>query len=152
MPNNLEDMLKDKLKADSVTALKSGDNLKVERLRYLISLIDQKELTLPMGQLTETDEIMVLQKELKNKEESRLLFLKGKRLDLVTALDEEIELLKSYLPQMMTVEEITALVGEMRANLGNDFGAIMRAVKNQTGGRASGELIARIIKEQLSGE
>ena len=63
MPNNLEDMLKDKLKADSVTALKSGDNLKVERLRYLISLIDQKELTLPMGQLTETDEIMVLQKE-----------------------------------------------------------------------------------------
>ena len=73
-------------------------------------------------------------------------------MDLVTALDEEIELLKSYLPQMMTVEEITALVGEMRANLGNDFGAIMRAVKNQTGGRASGELIARIIKEQLSGE
>ena len=92
-------MIKDKLKIDSVEALKKHENIKVDILRFLISLIDKKEMQLPVGQMTESDELAVLRKELKNKEESKEMFLKGNRNDLVEQLNYEIEVLKTYLPQ-----------------------------------------------------
>ena len=60
-------MLKDKLKKESIEALKSHDQKRVDVLRFLVSLIDKKELQLPVGKMTDAEEIGVLRKELKNK-------------------------------------------------------------------------------------
>ena len=62
-----EDMFKDKLKSDSVLALKNRDSARVDVLRFLISLIDKREMQLPPGGMTEKEEIVVLRKELKKK-------------------------------------------------------------------------------------
>ncbi len=142
-------MLKDKLKQDSFDALKARDQQRVDVLRFLISLIDKKELTLPPGEMNEAAEIAVLQKELKNKEESREMFRTGGRDDLVTQMDYEIEIVKAYLPKSLEESEIVAMVQEAVANSGMNFGMVMKEVVGKVAGRADGSTISRIVKAEL---
>ena len=76
-------MIRDKLQKDSFEALKARDNRLVDVLRFLKSLIDKKEMQLPPGSLTEIEETKILNKELKDKEESKEMFAKAGRNDLV---------------------------------------------------------------------
>ena len=147
----LEDMMRDKLKKDSFDALKNRDNRRVDVLRFLISLIDKKELQLPPDGLTEAEEIAVLRKELKNKEESREMFLKASRQDLVDQLDYEISIVKEYLPAEMGEDKISEIVEQVIAEKGNNFGMIMKEVMIKTGGLVDGSVISRIVKEKLNG-
>lgn len=148
-PKNQEDMWRDQIKKEVVVALKSGDHKKVEVLRFLISLIDKRELQLPPDGLTEVEEINVLRKELRNKEEAREMFLKANRDDLVGEQDYEIEIVKSYLPKEMEDEEIREIVKKIIGEKGNDFGAIMGETMKNMAGRASGDVVSKIVKEEL---
>lgn len=145
-------MLKDKLKSDSVVALKAHDSKRVDVLRFLISLIDKKELQLPLGEMKETDEVAVLRKELKNKEESKEMFAKANRDDLVKELDYEIAVVKEYLPQGMSEEQISELVIESIKNNGSNFGMVMKEVMAKTGGQVDGSIVSKIVKEKISGQ
>jgi uncharacterized protein len=150
-PKTQEDkMIKDKLKQNSIEALKEHNSVLVDILRYLISLIDKKALQLPPGEMKESDEIAVLQKELKNKEESKAVFQKAGRNDLVTSLDYEIEVLKSYLPKQMDEAEITTIVDEAIESNGNNFPLVMKEVMGKVAGRAGGDVVAKIVKQKLS--
>jgi uncharacterized protein YqeY len=142
--------MKDKLKTDSVAALKNHDNVRVGVLRYLISLIDKKELQLPPGQMSEATEVQVLMKELKDKEESREMFLKGNRDDLVKELDYEIAVVKEYLPAEMTEAELEKTVDEAIAEVGNNFGMVMKTVMGKTAGRVGGDKISAMVKQKIS--
>ncbi|MFZ2153059.1 MAG: GatB/YqeY domain-containing protein [Microgenomates group bacterium] len=141
--------MKEKLKQDSITALKEHNQPLVDVLRFLISLIDKRELQLPLGAMTEAEEMAVMRKELKNKEESREMFLKGNRMDLVEQLDFEIKTLKSYLPSDMTQEELDKIVDEAIVEAGNNFGGVMKIVVAKVAGRVGGEKIAPIVKKKL---
>lgn len=143
-------MIKDKLKIDSVEALKKHESTKVDVLRFLISLIDKKEMQLPVGQMTESDELVVLRKELKNKEESKEMFLKGSRNDLVEQLNYEIEVLKTYLPQAIEENQVIEVVEKIILEKGNNFGLVMKETMAQLGGAVDGSLVSRIVKEKLS--
>jgi len=147
----LEDMIRDKLKKDSFDALKNRDNKRVDVLRFLISLIDKKELQLPPDGLTESEEIVVLRKELKNKEESKEMFLKASRQDLVDQLDYEISVVKEYLPAEMSEDKISEIVEQVIVEKGNNFGMIMKEVMIKTGGVVDGGVISKIVKEKING-
>lgn len=142
--------MKDKLKADSVTALKNHDNARVGVLRYLISLIDKKELQLPPGQMSEAIEVTVLRKELKDKQEAREMFLKGQRDDLVKELDYEIAVVSEYLPAEMTDEELNKIIDEAVVQAPGNFGGIMKIVMTKVAGRVGGDRISPIVKQKLS--
>ncbi|MDD4136008.1 MAG: GatB/YqeY domain-containing protein [Candidatus Shapirobacteria bacterium] len=144
-------MIRDKLKKDSFDALKNRDNRRVDVLRFLISLIDKKELQLPPDGLTGVEEIAVLRKELKNKEESKEMFLKASRQDLVDQLDYEISIVKEYLPAEMGEDKISEIVEQVMVEKGNNFGMIMKEVMIKTGGLVDGGVISRIVKEKLNG-
>lgn len=144
-------MIRDKLKKDSFDALKNRDNRRVDVLRFLISLIDKKELQLPPDGLTRAEEIAVLRKELKNKEESKEMFLKALRQDLVDQLDYEISIVKEYLPAEMGEDKISEIVEQVMVEKGNNFGMIMKEVMIKTGGLVDGSVISRIVKEKLNG-
>src|SRR3989339_689416 len=142
-------MLKDKLKLAATTALKSGEGRKVEALRFLVSLLDKKELSLPPGGMKGEDEVAVLRKELKNKEESRAMFLKGNRNDLAADVDFEIEILREYLPVEIGDEEITRVAGEVVAQRGSVFGVVMGETMKRLAGKAGGDRVAKIVKELI---
>jgi len=142
-------MWRDQIKQEVVVALKSGDKRKVEVLRFLVSLIDKRELQLPPDGLTEVEEINVLRKELRNKQEAREMFLKASRDDLVKEQDYEIEIVKSYLPKELEEGEIREMVGKIIREKGNNFGAVMGETMKNVAGKASGDLVAKIVKEEL---
>jgi uncharacterized protein len=144
-------MLKDKLKKESIEALKNHNQKLVDVLRFLISLIDKKELQLPVGKMSEGDEFGVLRKELKDKEESREMFVKAGRNDLVEQLDYEIEIVNSYLPAKVGQEQIEKVVDEVMAEKGNNFGLVMKEVMSKFGGAVDGGVIAGIVKERING-
>lgn len=146
-----EDMLKDKIKSDSVAALKNHDSKRVEVLRFLISLIDKKELQLPPDTMGESDQILVLRKELKNKEESREMFVKAGRNDLVEQMDYEIAVVKEYLPSELKEEELIKIVEDAVKEQGNNFGMVMKTVVSKVAGRVSGDIISKIVREKING-
>ncbi|MBU1117424.1 GatB/YqeY domain-containing protein [Patescibacteria group bacterium] len=143
-------MWRDQIKKEAVDALKSGDSKKVEVLRFLVSLIDKKEMQLPPDALTEAEEINVLRKELRNKEEARSMFEKAGRDDLVKEQDYEIEIVKSYLPKELGEEELKKIVEEVILEKGNNFGAIMGETMKRAAGKANGDQVSKIVKELLA--
>jgi len=144
-------MLKDKLKQDAVAALKNRDQKKVDVLRFLISLIDKKELQLPPDSMKEEDVLAVVRKELKNKEEAKIMFANGGRNDLVEELNYEIEVVKTYLPVEMSEEEVKKIVEEIVKEVGtNNFGMIMGMVMKKTGGKVGGDVVSKVVKEVIS--
>jgi len=148
---NQESMWRDQIKQEVVVALKSGDSKKVEVLRFLVSLIDKRELQLPPESgLTEAEEINVLRKELRNKEEAREMFVKAGRDDLVKEQDFEIEIVKSYLPREMDEREIEKIVEKIVSEKGNNFGAVMGETMKVVAGKASGDVVSKIVREALS--
>lgn len=143
-------MLKNKLKEDTVIALKSHDSKKVGVLRFLISLIDKKELQMPVDSMKEEDEMAVVRKELKNKEESKVMFEKGGRNDLVEELNYEIEVVKAYLPAEMDESEVRKMVEEVVAQMGkNNMGMVIGMVIKKAGGKVGGDVVSRIVKEVI---
>jgi hypothetical protein len=147
-------MVKNKIKEDSVLALKNHDNKKVDVLRYLVSLIDKREMQLPVGEMEDNEEMRVLQKELKNKEEAKEMFLKGNRNDLVEQLDYEIEILKEYLPKAMDEKEVQKVVDDVFLDKGSPsaggFGLVMKEVMTRLSGRVSGDIISKLVKQKIS--
>ncbi|MDP4009465.1 MAG: GatB/YqeY domain-containing protein [Candidatus Shapirobacteria bacterium] len=142
-------MFKDKIKSDSVTALKDHNQQRVDVLRFLVSLMDKKELQLPPGGMDDNQEILVLRKELKNKEESREMFLKANRMDLVEQMDYEISVVKEYLPKEMSMEELDRVVDQAIEKNGTNFGLVMRDVMTAVNGRVGGDVISKKVKERL---
>lgn len=142
-------MIRNKLKQDSFDALKNRDNKRVEVLRFVISLIDKKEMQLPPDGLTEVEELNVIRKELKNKEESKEMFLKASRQDLVDQLDYEIKVVKEYLPSEISEDKVVEMVEQAITDKGNNFGMVMKEVMMKTGGMVDGSVISRIVREKL---
>ena len=142
-------MIRNKLKQDSFDALKNHDSKRVDVLRFVISLIDKKELQLPPGALTENEEIGVLRKELKNKEESKEMFIKGGRKDLVDQLDYEISIVKEYLPEEISEDKIREVVDEVVTSGNTNFGLVMKEVMTKVGGPVDGGVVSKLVKEKL---
>ena len=143
--------LKDKIKKESVEALKKGDSRRVEILRFLISLLDKKGLLLPPGKMTDVDGVAVLRKELKNKQEARDMFTKAGRKDLVKEADTEIAVVEKYLPVQMGEADVEKIVDEVMGGMeGKNFGQIMNGVMAKVGGEADGSLVAKMVKAKIS--
>jgi hypothetical protein len=144
-------LLRDKLKTEADKALKNHDQEMVDILRYLISLVDKRALQLPADKFNDDEEMAVLQKELKNKQEAQKLFEDAGRMDLAAAEAKEIKVLESYLPKGLSQEEIEVMVDRAMADGNRDFGVIMRTVLTECSGRASGGQVSELVKKKLSG-
>jgi len=144
-------MLKDKIKADSVEALKQGDKFKVGVLRFLLSLIDKKEMQLPPNSMKEEDVLGVLRKELKNKEDSIKMFKEASRADLYEPVEKEVEIVMAYMPKELSEEEVKEIVKKVIAeNEGADFATAMRESMKVVAGRAGGQIVSQTVRELLA--
>lgn len=147
---NQEDMWRDQIKEEAVEALKLGDSKKVEVLRFLVSIIDKRALQLPPDAMNEAEEINVLRRELRNKEEAREMFIKAGREDLVKEQDYEIELVKTYLPKELGEREIREIVEKIVGKKGKNFGQVMGETMKLIDGKASGDTVSKVVREVLS--
>ncbi len=145
--------MKEKLMEDLKVAMKNKDVIKKNTITLIRSAILQYE----KDNKTELDEngiIEIISKELKKRNDSLIEYEKSGRADLIDALKEEIEVVKEYLPEPLTIEELTQIVQdtivEVEAKDMKDMGKVMQGVKAKTLGRADGRTINEIVKKQLS--
>ena len=105
-------MLKTKLQADQITALKAKDQIRLDTIRYIVSQIKNKEIN-TQKELTEEEVVQVLQKVKKELNESIDSFTKGGRTDLVDEYKKQLEVLTTYLPAELSDEELETEVAAL---------------------------------------
>ncbi|MBN1780905.1 GatB/YqeY domain-containing protein [bacterium] len=138
---------------DMKAAMKSGDTIRLETIRMLRAQLKNANLG-KKDPLAEDDVMSIIAKEAKKRKESIALYEKGGRQDLVENEKQELEILQSYLPKALTVEEIDVLIGEAisRTNASGtqDMGKVMGIIMPQVKSRADGKLIQERVRLKLS--
>ena len=145
--------IKERLQEDLKQAMKSKDKFRSSTISLAKSAILLVEKTDGI-KLEDEQVIEILAKEVKQRNEAILEFQKGNRQDLVDSAKAEIEILKEYLPQQLSEEEIKKIVIDVADNLGassmKDMGKVMAEVRPKIVGRADGRLVSSIVKNYLN--
>ena len=145
--------IKERLQEDWKQAMKSKDKFRSSTISLAKSAILLVEKTDGI-KLEDEQVIEILAKEVKQRNEAILEFQKGNRQDLVDSAKAEIEILKEYLPQQLSEEEIKKIVIDVADNLGassmKDMGKVMAEISPNIEGRAAGRLVSSIVKNYLN--
>lgn len=142
----------EKVQADMYTAMKSGDKEKANTLRNVLSKLKDKQIE-KREALTNEEEIKILQTLVKQRKESIDLYEKGKRNELVAIERQEMEIINSYLPKMMSDDSIKNIVKSViessGANSMADMGKVMPEVMKQGKGLIDGKTAQKFVSEML---
>ncbi len=145
--------LKEQIKNDIKEAMRAKDTAKRDTLRNLQAAIKQIEVD-ERRELSDTDVEAVLMKYAKQREDAKTQFADAERDDLVAKEEAELAIVKSYLPEPLSDEELEAIIKEIIAQTGaksmKDIGKVMGAAKTKIGSRADGGTILKIVKTLLS--
>lgn len=163
--------LKEKITTDLKNVLKEKKELEVSVFRMLLAAILNKEKEkraklakdeeglkeeelAKKSQLTDEETLEVVFSEAKKRKEAIEGFKQGKREDLAKKEEAELEILKKYLPEQLSEEEIEKLVQEAIKKVGatspKDMGKVMGKLIPQVKGKADGSTVSKIVKELLS--
>lgn len=164
-------MLKQQIQSSTTAALKAGDQFLVGTLRMLSAAIltkekekrykiskeksDANEETLiKESALTDEQVLEVISSEIKKRKDAVALYEQGKRPELAEREKKEIDILKKYLPEQLSQEELRKLVSESIKKTGasemKDMGKIMGDLMPKVKGKADNSEISKIVKELLS--
>ena len=145
--------LDDKITDDLKVAMKSGDSVRKNVLRLLKSQIRNKEIELG-DQLTEDQEIQILNSAVKTRKESLELYKKGGRQDLVDQEAQELEIVQLFLPKPLSEDELSKavdqVIDEFKVTSAKDFGTVMKEVMNRFRGRVDGKQVQELVRLKLS--
>ena len=145
--------LRERIQDDTTAAMRSGDVLRRDVLRMASSAAYNLEKQ-QLRELSEDELIGVLTREVKQRRESVEAYRAGGREDLASREEAEIAILKEYLPEPLTDEQIDALVGEGIAATGSatprDLGKVMGWLAPRTRGRADGKVVSAKVAAALA--
>lgn len=146
----------DKIQNDLKIAMLSKDEITVSTLRLLIS--ELKNTLIDKGSdstagLSDDEVIVIIQKEVKKRNESILSFKNGGREELAAKEEEEMKILQSYLPEQISDEELSKLVEQAIAATGaasiSDMGKVIGMVMGQAKGSVDGGRVSAFVKGKL---
>ncbi len=145
--------LKEQIKADIKEAMRAKDIQKRDTLRNLSAAIKQIEVD-ERKELNDTEVEAILTKYAKQREDALNQFKEAGRDDLVAKEEAELAIVRAYLPEPLSDDElkeaVESIVKELGATSMKDMGKIMGAIKQKYGSRADGGKVNRIVKEILS--
>lgn len=152
--------LEKQLHDDMVAALKAHDKELVTTLRMAIgALKNEKVAGKTARELSDADEVTVLQREVSKRKDSAQAYTDGNRPELAAKELAEAAVIARYLPAALTGEELDAIIGEevaaAAAALGQppamkQMGLVMKAVQARTAGRADGATVAAKVRAALA--
>ena len=146
--------IKDLLTEDMKQAMKDKESGKLRLSVIRMAKASIKNLEIDQKRdLTDEEVVTVLMKEVKMRKDSLEEFAKAGRTELVEQAEQEIAVLKKYLPEQLSNEELRELVkasiAETGAAAAKDMGKVMAAVIPKTKGRADGKRINAMVRELL---
>ena len=147
--------LEQKIMTAMKDAMKSKDQVGLRALRAVKSaLIIQKTEIGSSSEMSEKDEMKLLQKLVKQRRDSADIFSKQNREDLARPEFEEVEVISKFLPAAMSESEIELVVKETIASLEaegmKDMGKVMGVVSGKLAGKADGKTISVLVRNNLS--
>ena len=145
--------LQDRVQSDIAAAMRTGDGLRRDVLRMVVSAAYNVEKR--QGHpLTDDEYLAVLSREVKTRRESVEAFRAGGREDLVAKEEAEIAIIGEYLPEALTEDQIAGLVREAIAATGassaRDLGKVMGWLAPRTRGRADGKRVSELVVQALA--
>jgi uncharacterized protein YqeY len=146
--------LKRTIRERTVAAMKSGDRVTVATLRLLSAAITNREKEL-RRELSDEEVRELAARETKRRNESIEAFEAGGRTELVERERAEREILQAYLPELLSEDEVEALVEEVVASTGADgiqeLGKVMGAVMARAKGKVDGAAVQAKVRARLGG-
>jgi len=162
-------MLKDKLQFDIKDALKTGNSQKRLVLGLVLSAVKTRELE-KRGKLSKTESdtakleeasrlndeeiVEVLSSEIKKRKDSIEQYTKGGRPELAEKEQKEMDILMGYMPEQMSEDtiktEVQKAIKDTGASGPKDMGKVIGVVMAKVKGKADGQMVSKIVKEELS--
>ena len=135
-------------------AMKAKDDVRLRTARAIKAAIITLKTSGANIEITEEDEIKLLQKMVKQRKDSLTIFEAQGRTELAKVESDEIAVIESYLPQKLSEAEVEAIVREAIATTGassmKDMGKVMGVTAKQVAGRAEGAVISSVVKRLLA--
>ncbi len=146
-------MLEDQILNDFKQAMKDKDSVKSSTLSFLRSQMKYVMIDKRAEKLSDEDVVAVIKKQIKQRQDSIEQYEKGKRMDLADKEKQELGILKSYLPQEMSADELRPLIEEAikeaKATSIKEMGMVMKLVMPRVAGKADNKLVSEQVKEAL---
>jgi uncharacterized protein YqeY len=149
-------MIRERIAEETKQAMKGGDKARLSTLRMVASSIKNAEIearTSGKGEISDEALLPLLQKLIKQRQESAELYDKGARPELAANERAEIAVIQSFLPQQMSDDEvrtaIAAAIAEAGATSAKDMGKVMAALKAKYAGKMDFGRASAAVKTML---
>ena len=146
--------LKDRIVGELTKAMKTKDAAATACLRLILAAIKNREIE-KRGELDDTECIKVLSTLVKQRNESIDMYRKGGRQDLVEKETAELGLIRSFLPEPLSEEELMRLIDQALAETEaagmKDMGKVMGVLAPKVSGRADGKRVSELVRGKLQG-
>ncbi|MDP2629224.1 MAG: GatB/YqeY domain-containing protein [Candidatus Harrisonbacteria bacterium] len=162
-------MLKERLQDELKAALKSGDSTRRLTVGMVLSAIKNRELEKrnklsktgvqiqdldAQSTLTDDETLEVIAMEVKKRKEAFDIYTQNSRADLAEKEKTELNVLLEFLPEQMSEDEVRTEVKQAISQANpqglKDMGKVISQVMAKVKGRADGQMVSRIVKEELS--
>lgn len=146
LENNIAIQIKDAMKAKDVTRLDA-----LRAIKSSLTLLKTEDRN---QDVSESKEILILQKLVKQRKDSAIIFRKQNRIDLAEPEEAQAKVISEFLPEQLSESEIENFVIEsinkINAQGMKDMGKVMGIVSAELAGKADGKTISNIVKQKLS--
>ncbi len=145
-------LLHETIKAQMIEAMRAKDAEKLAVIRGLLALFQSEQLAKGSTEpfLSDTDAMALIKRAVKQRKDSIEQFTKGGREDLAATEKSELVILETYLPQMMSEEDIKKIAEAKKAELGvtdkSKLGMLVGAVMKATAGQADGGDVKKVVE------
>jgi len=143
----------EQLTEDMKSSMKAQDADRTGVLRLLRGSLKNEEIKVGHG-LSDDEALKVLQREAKQRRDSVEAYQAAGRTDLAEREEAELTVIKSYLPEVMSEDELAKVVDEVVAEIGatdaKQMGAVIGAVLKRVGARADGGAVSKLVREKLA--
>ena len=149
----MSDLLKPLIKEASVRSLKEGNKEITMVLRLILAEFQKEEIS-QGSDLNNNDELSLLQKMIKQRNDSIKQYNDAGRNELAEKEQKEIEIIQNFLPEQINEVDLIKLaketISDLSANSMKDMGNVMKVLKDKTSGQADPATISKIVKGLLS--
>jgi len=145
--------LRNRLQSDLKDAMRAGDHNARDVIRFILSAVKNAEIDVGR-ELTQIEEVALLRRQAKQRDDSIEQFQLGRRTDLVERERVQLTVLQRYLPPEISETDLAALVDEAIAETGatgpSDMGKLMAALTQRSAGRFDGRRLSLAAKQALA--
>jgi len=145
--------LKAQLQRDLQDAMRARDEQRKLALRMALTAVQLAEVE-QRSELDDAAIVEIIRKEVRRREDALEMVRQAGRVDTVAEDEAQLAILRSYLPQLLTVEELTVIareaIAEAQVTSPAELGKVMKLIMPRVQGKADGRMVSQVVRDLLS--